>query len=373
MTVAEPIWALGLMSGTSMDGVDAALIRTDGAYVHEFGPTLVRAYDDAERTAIRAGLTDAAAIADRTERPGAVAEAERIVTAAHVAATLDLIAIADRAGIVPAVVGFHGQTLLHAPDRGLTVQIGDAGRLAAATGLPVVHDFRAADVAAGGQGAPLVPIFHKALAERAGLRLPVAIVNVGGVANVTIIDEHGGLIAFDTGPGNAAIDDTMLAFAGVRFDDGGAVAARGRVDDRLVEIWMADHFFTLGAPKSLDRMSFRVDRLAGIEQLAFEDRVATLTAFTAASIAYALRNGDRPVRRVVVGGGGARNATLLRMIASRSGAQVTTADDEGFSADFLEAQAFAFLAVRRLNGLPISFPGTTGVPEPTVGGEIVGA
>lgn len=362
------LWALGLMSGTSMDGVDAALIRTDGERIGGFGPTLFRPYDEAERAVLRQALADAVDIGDRRERPGAVAAAERIVTDAHAEAVRSLDAKAAAEGIAVDVVGFHGQTVFHAPKRGLTVQIGDAAALARLTGLTVVHDFRAADVAAGGEGAPLVPVFHRALAMKAGLPLPAAILNIGGVANVTVIAPDGSLTAFDTGPGNALIDDLVREKAGAPFDRDGGFAAAGQVDDAVLAQLVSDSYFSRKPPKSLDRNAF-VE--CDVRALAFEDAVATLTAFTAETIALGLRLAEAPVTTLVVAGGGARNGTLMRMIAARTNARVIAAGEAGFDADFLEAQAFGYLAVRRLKGLPGSYPGTTGVREPVVAGDVV--
>ncbi|WP_244635961.1 anhydro-N-acetylmuramic acid kinase [Chthonobacter albigriseus] len=370
MPGGEMRWALGLMSGTSMDGVDAALIRTDGEGIEAFGPVLFLPYTDAERAVLRQALADAVGITDRTERPGAVDEAERIITDRHVEAVRSLAERAAADDINVDVVGFHGQTVFHAPDRKLTVQIGDAAALARLSGFPVVHDFRAADVAAGGQGAPLVPVFHRALAAKAGLGLPAAILNIGGVANVTIIGRDGSLCAFDTGPGNALIDDLVREKTGARFDRDGAFAALGTVEEKLVAELVSSPYFSDNPPKSLDRNAFSSNAVRG---LPFEDAVATLTAFTAEAVAIGLRHTDEPIGSIVVAGGGAHNATLLQMIGSRTNAAVLPAHEIGLDGDFLEAQAFGYLAVRRLRGLPGSYPGTTGVQEPVVAGEVVGA
>lgn len=363
------VWALGLMSGTSLDGVDAALILTDGETVSDFGPTLFRPYAADERAVLGAALVDARATRVRAERPGAVAAAERIVTRTHADVVAALLAKARAAGLSPEVIGFHGQTVFHAPERGLTVQIGDAGELAAAAGLPVVHDFRAADVAAGGQGAPLVPVFHRALARRAGLTLPVAMLNVGGVANVTLIGRDETILAFDTGPGNALIDDAVRAGTGRSFDDDGRIAASGRVDDAALSALLAHPYFAARAPKSLDRDAF-AGTLDAVADLPFADRVATLTAFTAASVAAGLRLAAMPATTVIVSGGGARNATLLAMLGERTGARVVAASALGLDGDFLEAQAFGYLAVRRLRGLASTWPSTTGAPAPVVCGSV---
>jgi len=355
---------LGMMSGTSMDGVDAAILMTDGEAIGGFGPRLFRPYAEAERAMLRAALAEATGLRDRTARPGALAEAERIVTEAHAEAALRLM---DEGAMAPDLVGFHGQTVLHAPERRLTVQIGDAPALARRLGVPVVHDFRAADVAAGGQGAPLVPVYHRALALRAGLEPPVAVVNIGGVANLTWMGPDGELVAFDTGPGNALLDDLVRARTGATMDTGGALAAAGSVDVDILAGLMTHPYFAMPPPKSLDRHAFS---MAAVEHLPLQHAAATLAAFTAHSVAAAIaRTGG--AKEVVVAGGGARNPVLLAMLAEAASAPVVTADALGWSADFIEAEAFAFLAARSVAGLPLTFPETTGAPRPMTGGMVV--
>jgi anhydro-N-acetylmuramic acid kinase len=360
--------AVGLMSGTSLDGVDAALINTDGQRVGRLGPTAYRPYTDEERSTLIAALAAARGMTERTARPHPIAQAEALVTKVHadlVNALLSAHGI-DRDGV--AIAGFHGQTILHRPDQRLTVQIGDGRTLAAAIGIPVAHDFRAADVAAGGEGAPLVPAFHRALAAGLDRPHPIAVLNVGGVANVTFIDGQADLIAFDTGPGNALIDDFVRGRTDQPYDRDGAIAAQGRADMAFVSNVLARDFFSRPPPKSLDR-----DDFADLDFAKFStpDGAATLTALTAACVAHGVTHLPRPPAHWIVGGGGARNPTLLRMLRERvAPATVETADDVGWSSDALEAQAFAFLAVRTLMGLPITFPGTTGAPRPMAGGLI---
>ena len=355
--------AVGLMSGTSLDGVDVALIETDGENIASFGPTAFRPYTPPERELLRRALTDAVALADRNARPGALKQAEALVTEAHAQAAERFLRDNGLSDI--AVVGFHGQTVLHRPDAGLSVQLGDGRELARRLGLPVVFDFRAADVAAGGQGAPLVPVFHRALMDRFDRPDPMAVLNVGGVANLTYLDGSEAMIAFDTGPGNALIDDFMLARTGKAHDEGGVLAAGGQVDRKLVAGLLTHPFFRLPFPKSLDRNAFRVD----VSGHSLVDGAATLTALTAAAVARALDLLPRPPRTWIVAGGGARNATLMRMLgAELAPATVVAAHALGWSADALEAQAFAYLAVRTLRGLPITFPTTTGVTRPMTGG-----
>jgi anhydro-N-acetylmuramic acid kinase len=358
------------MSGTSQDGVDVALIDTDGERIAQFGATACRPYSKAERTLLRRATAAAANLTERTARPAIVAEAEQLVNDAHAEAVETFLGANDlQAGSV-AAVGFHGQTLLHRPERGLTLQIGDGAALAARLGIPVVYDFRAADVAAGGQGAPLAPIYHRALTRRLGLAPPIAVLNIGGVANVTYIDGED-LIACDTGPGNALLDDFLRLRTGRPLDTDGRAAAAGAINAATIERLLAHPFFALPPPKSLDRNDFRGlvgDTLDGI---GIEDGAATLTALTAAAVARIVPQLPRRPVTWIAAGGGARNPTLMRMLAERlKPARIETAHEVGWSIDSLEAQAFAYLAVRSLRGLPITFPGTTGAPRPLSGGVL---
>jgi anhydro-N-acetylmuramic acid kinase len=367
---ASSVLAVGLMSGTSQDGVDVALIDTDGETIAQFGATACRPYTKEERTLLRRATAAAENLTVRTARPGIVAEAERLVNEAHVEAVQSFLAANSLTPDSVAAIGFHGQTLLHRPDRGLTLQIGDGQRLAAQLGIPVVYDFRAADVAAGGQGAPLAPIFHRALVRRLGGERPIAVLNVGGVANVTYIDGDT-LIACDTGPGNALLDDFLRLRTGHPLDTDGRMAAAGRVDAAVIARLIAHPFFVLPPPKSLDRNDFRGFVGDALDGVSTEDGAATLTALTAAAVARIVPHLPRAPKTWVVAGGGARNPTLMQMLADRvAPARVESGHDVGWSIDSLEAQAFADLAVRSLRGLPITFSGTTGAPGPLAGGVL---
>jgi len=366
--------ALGLMSGTSYDGVDVALIETDGEEIGRLGPTGYRPYSDPEREVVRRAIAVAANLTDRSARPAMLAEAEELVTDMHAEAVEAFLAANAMAPSAVGVVGFHGQTVLHRPDRGLTVQLGNGQALAARLGIPVVYDFRAADVAAGGQGAPVVPVFHRALVRLLKRPHPIAVLNLGGVANITFIDGDADLIAFDTGPGNALIDDFVRLRTGQPQDDDGRAAAAGQVDEEAVARVLKHPFFARRPPKSLDRNAFRhwVMEEARLADKSMQDGVATLTAITAASVAHATKVLPRAPAGWLVAGGGTRNPTLMRMLAQRlAPVGIETVGAVGWSADALEAQAFAFLAVRALKGLPLTFPTTTGVPRPLTGGVLV--
>ncbi|WP_127089034.1 anhydro-N-acetylmuramic acid kinase [Aquabacter cavernae] len=366
--------ALGLMSGTSMDGIDAALIDTDGESVDWLGPSLTLPYDGPTRRLLAQAMEDARGLNSRDGRPGALAEAERVITKRHAEAVLRLL---DSQRLTPAdldVIGFHGQTVFHAPRAGLTVQIGLGAELARTLRARVVADFRAADVAAGGEGAPLVPVFHQALARRLDLPRPLAVLNVGGVSNVTVIGA-GDPVACDTGPGNALIDDFVAARTGAPCDFDGRLAASGRVDRAAVAAILAHPFFAAPPPKSLDRNAFRdhVRAVAGLDGYSDADGAATLTWLTAASVAAIVPHLTEPPATWVVAGGGARNPTLMAALEACLARPVLPADALGWSGDGLEAHAFGFLAVRALRALPLTFPTTTGVPSPLTGGEVFDA
>jgi anhydro-N-acetylmuramic acid kinase len=359
--------AIGLMSGTSLDGVDVAMIETDGKRIKSVGPSGYRPYTEAERRLLLQALAEAVNLSHRDARPGILREAERAVTAAHAEAVA---AFSAQNRITPEdidIVGFHGQTVLHRPADRMTVQIGDARALAKAIHIPVMHDFRAADVAAGGQGAPLVPVYHRALAQSLEREGPVVVLNIGGVANISYIDGDI-LIACDTGPGNALIDDFMYRELSQRFDSDGRMAAQGTVDGAWIAQALKHPFFALPPPKSLDRNDFSTLMLRDVRPA---DGAATLTAFTVAAIAAVVPHLPKRPRSWIVAGGGARNHTMMRMLRERlSPAPVEAAATLGWSTDAIEAQAFGFLAARGLKGLPLSYPATTGVSIPMTGGMI---
>src|SRR5712671_4940499 len=360
--------AVGLMSGTSLDGVDVAMVETDGKRVQAFGPSGYRPYTEPERRLLRQALTEAVHLPQRDARPGILREAERVVTVAHAEAVANFTTHNGISFEDIDIVGFHGQTVLHRPAERMTVQIGDAAALARAIHIPVMHDFRAADVAAGGQGAPYVPVYHRALAQLLEREGPMVVLNIGGVSNITYIDGGDTLIACDTGPGNALLDDFMYRVASQRFDCEGRMAAQGTPDEAWIARALEHPFFALPPPKSLDRNDFA---LLALPEMRPADGAATLTAFTAAAIArIAPLLPKLPLSWIVVGGG-ARNLTMVRMLRERlAPATVEAGDALGWSTDAIEAQAFGFLAARGLKGLPLSYPATTGVPIPMTGGII---
>lgn len=358
---------IGLMSGTSFDGVDMALIETDGETVARIGPSSYRTYAEAERMVLRAALAEAISLTDRNARPGALAEAEALVTRAHAEAVDTFLKAHGLAAGRIGAIGFHGQTVLHRPRERLTVQIGGGAALARRFGIPVVYDFRAADVAAGGEGAPLLPVYHRALALRSGLRGPVAVVNLGGVGNITYLDGDSDPVAFDTGPANAPIDDLVFKRTAERCDLDGRLAAAGTVNESLAAAVLKHPFFARRPPKSLDRAEFAS---LPLNDLSLEDAAATATAIVAASVARALDFLPKRPAIFIIAGGGASNPTMLKMLRTRLGGEVRTANELGWSADALEAQGFAYMAVRSLRGLPITFPTTTGVQSPLTGGVL---
>lgn len=355
------LWALGAMSGTSLDGVDAAMIKTDGHSVFAFGPSAYRPYTPEEQSTLRAGL------GHWPGDPETTAAAE-VVETAH-AEVLARFTGAE-------VLGFHGQTLAHDPVGRGTHQCGNGALLAQLLGLPTVWDFRTADVTIGGQGAPLAPFYHFALARHIAATEPLAFLNLGGVGNLTWIDptapgpeNPGALVAFDTGPANAPLNDLMRDRLDVDHDEGGKLAAEGEVDEDFVASVLKDPWFDHPPPKSLDRNDFHglIDRL---EMLSDADAAATLTAIAAASVAAAQIHFPAPVSRIFVTGGGRHNPTLMAELRRRIPVQIDPVEAVGLDGDMLEAQAFAFLAVRVLRKMATSCPDTTGAPALVGGGQI---
>ncbi|MGC2141904.1 MAG: anhydro-N-acetylmuramic acid kinase [Methylovirgula sp.] len=363
------IRAIGLMSGTSMDGIDVAYLETDGAGQVVAGPARSYPYAVEDRALLRGALIEAARLdpRDRNARPGMLGAAETMLTARHAEAVESFLTLENVPR--PEVVGFHGQTVIHRPAEQFTVQIGDGAALARRLALPVVYDFRAADVAAGGQGAPLVPIYHQALAKVAGLAGPLLVLNIGGVANLTFLAE-GDPIAFDTGPGNALIDDLMQRRAGLAMDVAGATAAAGKVDATALAALLAHPYFDLPPPKSIDRNLFSS---TPVDSLSLSAAAATLTAFTAQSIVAGLAHLPGTPVLTILCGGGTHNLTLRWDLMQRMPCGLILAEALGWSSDAMEAQAFAYLAVRRLKNLPITFPTTTGVQKPLQGGVLAGS
>lgn len=351
-TIQFPAYVIGLMSGTSADGVDAALLFTDGQTVVEAGEGLFVPYDDGLRTDILAlmrGVGDEADIARR-------------LTDVHIVAVQELL---KRTKIKTHLVGFHGQTIRHAPAEGITVQIGDGQRMAHELGIPVVADFRSNDVKHGGQGAPLVPLYHAALAQH--LQKPLMVVNIGGVSNVTWISEQGDIIAFDSGPGNALMDDWVFKHTGKRYDANGDIAAGGVADSAAVSEFLRNPFFMKDAPKSLDRNQFDLVT-ARLKHLSLEDGLATLASMTACAIALSFSAVPANPSQVLICGGGRHNAYLMGLLDACVNAPVMPVERVGWDGDMLEAHAFAYLAARSALGLPLSLPATTGVYQPVTGG-----
>lgn len=353
MTDKKVYTAIGLMSGTSLDGeIDVALIETDGeAYVKalDFKPF---PYDAAVRDKVRAcfGLREENAL---------TREAEALVTDLHIAAVKALGKPAD-------VIGFHGQTIMHDPEQKFTWQLGDGQRLADETGIDVVAGMRYADVAAGGQGAPLLPLYHRALSG--DLKKPLAILNLGGVANVTWLGAGADdILAFDCGPANALLDDFIRARTGAEYDQDGKLAMQGRIHDALLARWLDSPFFDKTPPKSLDRHDFKPE---GLDELSTEDGAATLTAFTVQCVVKAIDHMTVAPQRWLVTGGGRKNRKMIHDLKNYLRVPVDAVEKEGWNGDAMEAEGFAYLAVRSLKGLPLSLPTTTGVPESMPGGVL---
>jgi anhydro-N-acetylmuramic acid kinase len=362
---------LGFMTGTSLDACDMAILETDGENIQAFGPAGDRKLTEAVRDLLLRA-TDAARFWVRgTLEPEIFAEAAHAIAQEHLEAGNEFLEANHLSWRQIDLVGIHGQTVLHErpwPGRkGRTVQLGDAQWLAAATGVPVVFDFRSADVAAGGEGAPIAPIYHLARARASRLEAPLAVLNVGGVANLTFWPGEDDLVAFDTGPGNGMIDLMVQARTPGRFDEGGRYASAGRVDDAALDALLRHPYFEVPPPKSLDRHDFS---LALVDGLTLEDAAATLTAFTAEAVKLGLARMDGVPTEVIVCGGGRHNPSLMKALAERLPVPVRPVEAHHWRGDAIEAEAIAYLAARTAKGLPFTFPATTGVAEPMTGGRI---
>ncbi|MDE0532910.1 MAG: anhydro-N-acetylmuramic acid kinase [Albidovulum sp.] len=357
----KSIWAIGCMSGTSMDAVDVAAVLTDGERIEKFGKTSFFPFDSENRKT----LANANGCWPGDDR---VFEAERVVVSAHKKALMD--------NFTGSVIGFHGQTLAHDPENGRTHQAGDGQEIADATGIATVWDFRTRDMELGGQGAPLAPFFHFALAKFLGEYSPVAFLNLGGIANVSWVDpaasapeSRGALFAFDTGPANSLLDALIQSKAGARCDDGGKISSSGKENRELLEKLLQAPYFAAKAPKSLDRAQF-LYALAMLDHQSLEDSAATLAEFTARSVAEGFKLLPSLPSKTIVTGGGVKNLDVMRRLSAALPTELLDGSSVGLSPHALEAQAFAYLAVRVMRGLPISSPSTTGCSEPAIGARI---
>ncbi len=370
----EPIWAVGLMTGTVLDGnIDVALIKTDGERVESFGPYALMPYPPSIRTLLEETLAKARVWNFDGPEPVIFREAEEALTRAQSAAVREFV---EAQGLTMAdigIVGFHGQTVLHrAPQKGRlgdTRQLGDGELMHSILGTKVAYDFRSADIRAGGQGAPLAAVYHAALLHEADASGDSAILNLGGVANITWWDGGNNFIAFDTGPANAPLNDFIRSHGLGEMDRDGALGRAGTVDEERLSKLLEHPYLTAPYPKSLDRFDFGA---AMAEGLSPQDGAALLSAFTASAVGKALDLLPHRPKQLIVSGGGRHNPTIMAMLTGRAGVETVSAETLGWRGDAVEAECFAFLAVRVLRGLPISFPATTGVAAPMRGGRLAG-
>ncbi len=365
-------WHIGLMTGTVLDGnIDVALLRTDGQIIEEFGYYNLIPYDEEIKDLLIKAIDEARIWNFNGPEPELFSKTEAALTNSQIAAVQKCIKLSGLDKNKIGAIGFHGQTVLHKPpsksSKGKTRQLGDGQKMANKLGIPVVYDFRTKDIKEGGQGAPLCPIYHSALLKKIGAAPTTAILNLGGLGNLSCYSEKYGLIAFDTGPANAPINDWVKSFNIGQMDLDGEIAARGKVDENKLAAILNDPYFKVSFPKSLDRFDFSYKI---VEDMSLEDGAATLTALVGASVGKGLDL--LPIRptQLIVSGGGRKNPTMMQEISSRAYIDIRTADKYNWRGDAIEAECFAFLAARTLSNLPISFPKTTGVWKPMTGGII---
>lgn len=364
--------AIGLMSGTSMDGVDIALVDTDGETRIKRGPSAFMPYSDGFRARLKAALMDARAISERQQRPGGLAQLERDLTLLHAIALHDFLYQNALMAQDIDVVGFHGQTVLHRPQAGLTVQLGDGELLASEIGIPVIYDMRAEDMRHGGEGAPLIPAYHASLAQSLSskLKLPAVFVNIGGISNLTCVGPDGSLVAYDSGPGNMLIDQWMELNRQGSFDAGGDIAMSGEINREIADRYLENPFFKSKRRSSLDRSDFSPLKEG---ELSLADGARTLAYISAASIIRSAEHLPSTPRTYIISGGGRLNKSImteLSALAAGQGAIVLDADELGLNGDSMEAEAWGFLAVRSQKGLPLTYPTTTGCIKPVSGGVL---
>lgn len=369
----KPLKAIGLMSGTSLDGVDAALLDTDGEKIHGFGPGFFRPYSSHEREIIERATQAALEWNFKGVPPNIFAQAEDIVDQAHIEALRGFLKVNDVNRESVDLIGYHGQTILHRPpengNNGTTLQLGDGGKIASSINIDTVFDFRSNDMINGGQGAPLAPVFHKALVEKAKLKGTTGVLNIGGVSNITVIFGDGDMIATDCGPGNGPLDSWVSQNDAGAFDKDGEYAMAGTPDFALTDQWLKRDFFLKPIPKSADRWDF--DVLEDLRGLSIENGAATLVAFTAIAVGHSLKRLNQPLDNIIVCGGGRHNPAMMAALCEQMVGQVELAEAVGWQGDNIEAQAFAFLAVRHIKQLPLSYPATTGVNRQLNGGRLM--
>jgi len=377
--------AIGLMSGTSMDGIDAVLLQTDGRSAINALAHYAMPYSAAFRQELLHALQDAQAITAPDQRPGNLLQAERELTLLHARAIKNLLAQEKLEPQGVDIIGFHGQTVIHCPpphadsDSGFTVQLGDGSLLAREANISVIADMRAADMRAGGNGAPLAPVYHRALAAslRGKCAFPLAFINIGGIANVTYIENAGenndNLIAFDCGAGNCLIDQWAEAKIGRSYDKNGEAGLKGKISEGVAQAYFKLPIFKQER-RSYDRNDFPpLSSLSEEDNLSYEGGAATLAYITAEGIIHSFSRLPQMPKTLIVSGGGIKNRAIMQNLARLSaacGISLKTAENFSFSSAFMEAEAWAYLAVRSFYHLPLTYPQTTGCRAPVSGGVL---
>ena len=364
------ITAIGLMSGTSCDGIDASIIESDGENDLNLIGNYFFPYEEESRFKIRKLKEKIDKVVDLEINKGEINDLEKKITSLHSKAINLLLEKLDINKSEIDLVGLHGHTIFHSFQSKKTKQLSDGKALSAMTGLNVIYDFRENDLRNGGQGAPLVPIFHKLLQKKLELKLPVVFVNIGGISNITYLDKNDEMISFDSGPGNFLIDKLLQLKSNdkIQFDKNGDLAFKGRIDKSILDNYLSDPYYKTLPPKSLDVNDFN---LSPVREISLQNSITTLSELTSVTIVNSLNFFLHRPQKIILCGGGRKNRYIYEQIAKKSNISTTSIDHYKLNGDFIESQAFAYLAIRSFLKKPISFPKTTGVSKPMTGGKLI--
>ncbi|MFL2891049.1 MAG: anhydro-N-acetylmuramic acid kinase [Candidatus Pelagibacterales bacterium] len=355
-------YAIGAMSGTSADGIDISLIRTDGLnYFRQIESTSI-SFDSFLKKEI---LSFSREFQNKKNHFKLLA-IEEMITEKYIFAIKKILAKSNFKSSRISVLGLHGQTVFHDPKNKISLQLINASKIAKYFNIRTISDFRENDISKGGEGAPLVPVFHKLLMKYLNVSLPSIFINIGGISNITYLSKKNELIAFDSGPGMCLLDDYVELNSNKKYDEDGKYSSRGKINNKILKKVMCDKYFKLKYPKSIDRNYFT---LIDFKNLDFCDACATISMFTVKSIISGINKINKKYESIYIMGGGSKNLFIQKELSKIIQKDVKSINTKGIKDLYIESQAFAYLAVRSISNLPISYPKTTGVKKPIAGGK----